>query len=60
MFEKLEKASEQECVVRNFLNPHFEAVVAERTSFLLPTPECVIEAMAELSEDGTKKYTDAR
>ncbi len=60
LFEKLEKASEQECVVRNFLNPHFEAVVAERTSFLLPTPECVIEAMAELSEDGTKKYTDAR
>ena len=60
LFESLEKSSEQECVVREFLNPHFEAVVAERTRFLLPTPECVIEAMAELIEDGAEEQTDAR
>ena len=60
LFENLEKASEQECVVREFLNPHFEAVVAERTQFLLPTPECIIEAMAELIEEDTEEQTDAR
>lgn len=60
LFENLEKASEQECVVREFLNPHFEAVVAERTQFLLPTPECVIEAMAELIEEDAEEQTDAR
>lgn len=60
LFENLEKASEQECVVREFLDPHFEAVVAERTRFLLPTPECVIEAMAELIEDDAEEQTDAR
>lgn len=48
LFENLEKASEQECVVRKFLDPHFEAVVAERTQFLLPSPGCVMEAMSEL------------
>lgn len=48
LFENLEKASEQECVVRDFLNPHFEAVTAKRARFLLPTPESIINAMAEL------------
>lgn len=60
LFENLEKASEQECVVREFLNPHFEAVVAERTQFLLPTPECVIEAVAELIEGDAGEQTDGR
>ena len=60
LFENLEKASEQECVVREFLNPHFEAVVAERTQFLLPTPECVIEAMAELIEEDAEEQTNGR
>ncbi len=60
LFENLEKANEQECVVREFLNPHFEAVVAERTQFLLPTPECVIEAMAELIGEATEEQTNGR
>lgn len=60
LFENLEKTSEQECVIRKFLNPHFEAVVAERTQFLLPTPECVIEAMAELIEEDAEEQTNAR
>ena len=54
LFENLQKSSEQECVVRDFLNPHFEAVVANRTPFLLPTPENIIDAMAELVGDDTE------
>ena len=54
LFENLQKSSEQECVVRDFLNPHFEAVVAKRTPFLLPTPENIIDAMAELVGDDTE------
>ena len=54
LFENLQKSSEQECVVRDFLNPHFEAVIAKRTPFLLPTPENIIDAMAELVGDDTE------
>lgn len=51
LFENISKASEQESVVREFLNPYFEAVIAERTQFMLPSAENIIEAMAELVGD---------
>ena len=60
LFENLQKSSEQECVVRDFLNPHFEAVIAKRTPFLLPTPENIIDAMAELVGDDTEDQSNAR
>lgn len=60
LFENLQKSSEQECVVRDFLNPHFEAVIAKRTPFLLPTPENIIDAMAELVGDDTEDQGNAR
>lgn len=60
LFENLQKSSEQECLVRDFLNPHFEAVIAERTQFLLPTPENIIDAMAELVEGDTEEQGNAQ
>ncbi len=60
LFENLEKANEQECIVRDFLNPHFEAVITQRTQFMLPSPDCIIEAMAELVEEDIEVQTDAR
>lgn len=60
LFENLQKSSEQECVVRDFLNPHFEAVIAKRTPLLLPTPENIIDAMAELVGDDTEDQSNAR
>ena len=60
LFENLQKSSEQECVVRDFLNPHFEAVIAKRTPFLLPTPENIIDAMAGLVGDDTEDQGNAR
>ena len=60
LFENLEKANEQECVVRDFLNPHFEAVITQRTQFMLPSPDCIIEAMAELVEEDIEVPTDGR
>ena len=60
LFENLEKANEQEHVVRDFLNPHFEAVITQRTQFMLPSPDCIIETMAELVEEDIEVQTDAR
>ena len=60
LFENLQKSSEQECVVRDFLNPHFEAVIAKRPPFLLPTPENIIDAMAELVGDDAEDQSNAR
>lgn len=60
LFENLKKANEQECVVRDFLNPHFEAVITQRTQFKLPSPDCIIEAMAELGEEDIEVPTDGR
>ena len=48
LFESIEKSKQQESVVRGFLSPHFDAVVAERSQFMLPSPESIVEAMAEL------------
>lgn len=50
LFENLEKSSDQEVIIRDFLNPHFDAVVAERPQFLLPPPGKIVEAMVELIE----------
>lgn len=60
LFENLQKSSEQECLVRDFFNPYFEAVIAERTQFLLPTPENIIDAMAELVEGDTEEQGNAQ
>lgn len=60
LFENLQKSNEQECVVRDFLNPHFEAVIAKRTRFLLPTPENIIDAMAEWVGGDTEDQSNAR
>ena len=46
---------QDEIVVRNFLNPYFEAVIAKRARFLLPTPESIIDAMAELVDGDVEK-----
>lgn len=59
LFENLEKASEQESVIREFLNPHFEAVVSQRVQFSIPNPECIIEAMTELIDDSAEKETNS-
>lgn len=54
LFENLAKASEQENTLREFLDPRFEAVISERTHFLLPSPENIIEAMSDLIEEDTE------
>ena len=48
LFENVGKAKEQGKVIREFLNPYFENIVAERQHFALPTPDDMEEAMAEL------------
>jgi len=50
LFESIEKSKEQEAIVRGFLIPHFDAVAAERSQFMLPSPESIVEAIAELVE----------
>lgn len=55
LFENIEKANEQEEVIRDFLNPHFETVIAERSPFLLPTSECILDAMAELIDENVQE-----
>ncbi len=59
LFENLEKADEQECLVRDFLNPHFEAVIAQRTQFMLPSPDCIVEALAELVVENADVQSDS-
>ena len=51
LFESLEKADEQEYVIREFLNPHFETIASDRIQFSLPAPDCVEKALAELFVD---------
>lgn len=48
LFENIQKAKEQELVVREFLAPYFEGIVLSRPQFHLPTVEDMIEAMADL------------
>lgn len=55
LFGNLAKADEQECIIRDFLSPYFEAVTAERAQFALPTSENIVEALIELSEEDTEE-----
>lgn len=50
LFDNIAKSAEQETVVRDFLTPHFDTVIAERSQFSLPSAEKMIEAMADLME----------
>jgi hypothetical protein len=48
LFDNIAKSAAQETVVRDFLTPHFDAVITERSQFLLPSAENIIGAMADL------------
>lgn len=50
LFDNISKSAEQETVVRDFLTPHFDTVITERSQFSLPSAENMIEAMADLME----------
>lgn len=52
LFGKILKSEQQEATIREFLLPHFEAVVTEREPFALPTGEAIMEAIVEDCEDG--------
>ena len=47
LFGKILKSEQQEDTIREFLLPHFDAVVAEREPFALPSGEDIIEAIVE-------------
>lgn len=51
LFYNLEKTNEQEAVIRFYLTPHFDSVVAKRPRFLLPSENNVIDVTAMLIED---------
>lgn len=48
LFEAIQKAKEQELVVREFLTPYFEEVVSARSPFFLPSSADIAEVMSEL------------
>ena len=45
LFDSLQKAPEQEQIIRSFLEPHFDAVISERESFSLPSGDEIVEAV---------------
>ena len=47
LFSTILKEENQEDLVRNFLTPHFDAVIDEREPFALPSSEIILEAMVE-------------
>ena len=47
LFTTLQKADEQEKNIRDFITPHFDAVISEREQFMLPTGDEIIDAIAE-------------
>ena len=51
LFESIAQSEQQEETIRKFLSPVFDAVVAERPAFLLPTADTMIDAMNILIED---------
>ena len=53
LFGKILKSEQQEDTIREFLLPHFDAVVAEREPFALPSGEDIIEAIVEDCEEDT-------
>lgn len=50
LMEETFAASEQEAVVRVFLDKHFDAVVSKREKFVTPTIDQVSDALVELEE----------
>ena len=50
LFEEVQSSNQQEQTVRKFLSPHFDAVAKERTRFLLPPSEEIVEAIADSFE----------
>ena len=51
LFGKILKSEQQEDTIREFLLPHFDAVVSEREPFALPSGEDIIEAIVEDCEE---------
>ncbi len=49
LFENIEKSREQELVLREFLYPYYDSITLNRTEFLLPSAEYMVEALAELA-----------
>lgn len=47
LFTALQKADEQEKVIRDFITQHFDAVISEREKFILPSGEEIIDAITE-------------
>lgn len=48
LFENIAKAEQQEIVLRDYLEPYFDAVVEKREQFLLPEADDIVFAMADL------------
>ena len=58
LFTALQKADEQEKVIRDFITQHFDAVISEREKFILPSGEEIIDAITvELSINVQSKNT---
>lgn len=53
LFNSLLKSENQEELIRNFLSPHFNAVIEEREYFTLPSNETILESMLEDCVDET-------
>ena len=47
LFTTLQRAEEQEKVIRDFITPHFDAVISEREKFMLPSGEEIMDAITE-------------
>ena len=51
LFGEILKSEQQEETIRKFVSPYFEAVIAEREPFALPSGEAIIEALVEDCEE---------
>ena len=50
MFYNVIKADEQECIVKEFIEPHFEMIVSKRERFATPSAESIMAAVDEMVE----------
>lgn len=57
LFESIAQSENQEETIRAFLTPVFDAVVAKRPAFLLPSAETMVNAMAELVDEAEIECT---
>lgn len=57
LFESIAQSENQEETIRAFLTPVFDAVVAKRPAFLLPSAETMVNAMAELADEAEIECT---